>query len=43
MNKYFIQGELIGGLDIIREMHQDKELEEILPKLNAAIDNKIKV
>jgi len=38
----YVNGELIGGLDIIREMHQDKELEEILPNTNAAIDNKIK-
>jgi len=38
----YVNGELIGGLDIIREMHNEKELEEILPKANARIDKKIK-
>ena len=28
----YIDGELIGGLDILKEMHENKELESVLPK-----------
>lgn len=28
----YIKGELIGGLDIVKEMHESGELESMLPK-----------
>jgi len=40
----YIDGELIGGLDILKEMHENKELESVLPKkkdLNTTLKNLI--
>jgi len=41
----YVDGELIGGLDILKEMHEAKELEGLLPKkrdLNAHLKSLIK-
>jgi len=40
----YIDGELVGGLDILKELHESKELEEMLPKkqdLNARLKSLI--
>jgi glutaredoxin-related protein len=35
----YIDGELIGGLDILKEMHASGDLEPILPKKQVTVRN----